>query len=119
MTELVSRKYTSRSKRGPAVRVGKDRKPEQHGIKKLLEYNLHDPMYKPNYFIDKIQEELKVENDVRLAGLMGMATGTLSRIRLRERHISPSVWIRLHDLTGFTLTKLRHMAGVTMNSDIE
>lgn len=87
------------------------------GIREMLHYDLDAQTYKPNFFIQKMQEILKVKNDEALSDLLGMSHGAFSRIRHRKGYITPLMLLRLHDLTGMSAKELREIAGITYNEE--
>lgn len=96
----------------PLGNVNAKGKKMQDSIRHMMHYDLNDPDYKPNVFLNRMQEILKVKSDNQLAHIVGLASGHFSRVRNREFYITAIILVRFYDLTGLSINELRNIAGI-------
>lgn len=82
------------------------------GVRGLFHYDLDDPNYKPQYFINKLKEMFGVTTDNALGLELGVSGSMIGHISVRNHHILASLLCRISDLTGMSLNQIREMAGI-------
>lgn len=74
--------------------------------------HLNAATYTPGRLIDAASRALGVANDLQLSKALLIDKGQISRMRSRKTPISSGMLISVMDRTGWSLTKLRELAGV-------
>lgn len=75
------------------------------------------PGYNPARLINAVAWDLKFETEERLAQYLGFDCGQMNRVRHKKSILSDSLMIKIMDATGWSLKKVRELAGLP--SDVE
>lgn len=78
----------------------------------VFRYDLDSPSYMPTRFMAKVEEKLGTKCDVELARTLQVTYTTIGQVRRRKIPISPTLMVRVHDLTGWSIDEIRNMAGI-------
>lgn len=73
---------------------------------------VHLADYTPGVLFDELIDHLKVRNDARLAKALGVGAPVICKIRSKESALSGDLLLRIHDLTGIHVDRLRDLAGI-------
>lgn len=68
--------------------------------------------YTPGVLFDELIDFLKVRNDARLAKTLGVGAPVICKIRGKESALSGDLLLRIHDITGIHVDRLRDLAGI-------
>lgn len=68
--------------------------------------------YTPGLLFDELIDYLKVRNDARLAKALGVGAPVICKIRKKTSALSGDLILRIYDLTGINVDRLREMAGI-------
>ena len=65
--------------------------------------------YDPNRLLDALLDKLKLKNDAALSRALDVGPPLISRIRHRRLPIGPSMLIRMHEISGYSIRDLRRL----------
>lgn len=88
------------------------RKYRADGLRQVFAYDKQAPTYTPQRFIAKLEEKLGTKCDVELACTLHITYTAIGQIRRRKAAISPTLMVRVADLTGWSLDEIRNLAGI-------
>lgn len=80
----------------------------------LTQNHLDNPAYNPVALLDSLLERLKLKNDAALARLLELPPAVVSKVRRRQACVTDAILIRMHDVTGWSISDLR--AGMGLKS---
>jgi plasmid maintenance system antidote protein VapI len=72
---------------------------------------MNQPNYNPNHLLDSLIEKMKLKNDASLSRLLEVAPPVISKIRHRRLPVGASILIRMHEVTGLSVSELRDLLG--------
>lgn len=72
--------------------------------------------YDPNAFLNDVRIHLGVQSDAALCAKLDLAPPVLSKIRHKKLTIGPTLLIRLHEETNWSIRELRTRMGVKFPS---
>jgi hypothetical protein len=78
----------------------------------LVENHLDNPDYNPSAMIDSLIAIMNLANDAKLARTLRVSPPLISKVRHRHVSIGAALLIRMHDVTGIEIKRLRKMAGI-------
>lgn len=81
-------------------------------ITALTENHLDNPEYSPAKLLDTMHERLQLKNDAALARLLQLPPPVISKLRLRQASITAAILIRMHDITGWSISDMRSLMGI-------
>jgi hypothetical protein len=67
--------------------------------------------YDPDHLIDSILDHLQLDNDEALAQSLEISPSIIAEIRRMRRSIDAPMLIRMHELTGLSIERLRNILG--------
>ena len=67
--------------------------------------------YDPNNLLDSMLKHLKLKNDAALSRALDVAPPIISRIRHSRHQVGGSILLRMHEVTGMSITALRQLMG--------
>lgn len=67
--------------------------------------------YDPNRLIDALLERLAAKNDAALSRLLGVEAPTISKIRHQRLAVGPTLLLRMHEVSQFSIDELRALMG--------
>jgi hypothetical protein len=67
--------------------------------------------YDPNRLLDALKEAMKLESDLALAELLEIPHAVISQIRHRGYPMSPSILIRMHEVSSLSIREMREIIG--------
>lgn len=73
---------------------------------------LHSDEYNPGALLDHLSDVCKVPNDSQLARRIGVSAPIICKIRKKQHAITGDLLVRMWDLTGVDVDKLREIAGI-------
>lgn len=68
--------------------------------------------YNPEALLAHAWQVMHLTSDYRLSRRLGVCASLVSRIRYKRIGVSSEVLLRLHDETGTSIRKLKHIAGL-------
>ena len=71
--------------------------------------------YEPSRLLDALIEKFQLSNDADLCRLLEIGAPVISKIRHRRMPITPSLLIRMHDVSGLSIDELRAIIGESSN----
>jgi plasmid maintenance system antidote protein VapI len=72
---------------------------------------MQSPTYTPNRLLNRAMEMLGIECDATLARKLGFHPHEISHMRAKRRYIGGEMLIRIHEMTGLTITEMRELMG--------
>jgi hypothetical protein len=69
------------------------------------------PRYDPNNLLDALHANLRLKNDAALARLLEVNPPVISKIRHRRTSVGGALLIRIHEVTGLSVSDLRFLMG--------
>jgi hypothetical protein len=84
---------------------------------KVCSVDLHDPTYTPQHFLLKVQEALGCKRQIDLAEKLGVHPQSLVKIRYRQYPLTAAWMVRIADLTGWSIAKIREMSGMPVTNN--
>jgi hypothetical protein len=82
---------------------------------KEIEFDLTDPSYTPEKFLDGLKTMLNANSDYRLCEKLEVDVANISRIRNRKMLISASFLVRAAELTNMRMPSVFELAGLPPN----
>lgn len=67
--------------------------------------------YSPDRLLDTMADMLQVKTDSALADALRVGQPILSKIRHRRANVSSGMLIRMHEVTGLTISELKYLLG--------
>jgi len=67
--------------------------------------------FDPNKLLDSMLKHLKLKNDAALSRALDVAPPIISRIRHSRHQVGGSILLRMHEVTGMSITALRQLMG--------
>jgi hypothetical protein len=67
--------------------------------------------YDPNNLLDALHAKLRLKNDAALARLLEVNPPVISKIRHRRLSVGGALLIRIHEVTGLSISDLRFLMG--------
>ena len=67
--------------------------------------------YDPNNLLDKVAENLNVADDAELARALELSRPLIGRIRLGKLRVGGTILLRMQELSGIPIQKLRSILG--------
>jgi len=67
--------------------------------------------YDPNNLLDVLLEMLQVKNDLILSRMLDVPAPSISRIRHHKLAVGASMLIRMHEISGLSINRLRVLMG--------
>jgi plasmid maintenance system antidote protein VapI len=67
--------------------------------------------YNPNQLLDMIHQKMQLKNDAALSRLLEVQPPVISKIRHRRVPVGASLLIRMHEVTGMSISDLRVLMG--------
>ena len=67
--------------------------------------------YDPNRMLDAVLKTMGLKNDAALSRAAEVAPPVISKIRHRRLPVGASMLIRLHEISGMSITELRQLMG--------
>ncbi len=61
----------------------------------------------PNYLFNYVLQHMKLKNDAALCRLLEVKPPVISKIRHGKLSVGPLMLLRLHDVTGLSIARLR------------
>jgi len=87
-------------------------KSQQTVITALTENHLDNPDYTPEKLLDTMHARLGLKNDAALARLLELPPAVVSKLRRRQASITAALLVRMHDITGWSISDLRALLGL-------
>jgi plasmid maintenance system antidote protein VapI len=81
-------------------------------ITALTENHLDNPDYNPARLLDAMHERLNLKNDAAVARLLELPPAVVSKLRRRQASITAALLVRMHDITGWSISDLRELQGL-------
>jgi plasmid maintenance system antidote protein VapI len=81
-------------------------------ITPLTEPHLENPGYAPAVLLDAVTDHFSLKNDAALSRALGLPPPVISKLRMKAVAITPAILLRIHDVTGFSISDMRAMLGV-------
>lgn len=69
------------------------------------------PDYNPDKLLNLLLENLRLKNDAALARMLEVAAPVISKIRHRRLPVGGALLIRMHEVSGLSVTDLRYLMG--------
>lgn len=88
-----------------------DSEPNPASEQRAARSDLNAHRYDPSHLLDTLLATLKLKNDAALARTLGLSAPVISKIRHRQIPVGASVLIRIHEVTGLSITVLRGLMG--------
>jgi plasmid maintenance system antidote protein VapI len=95
----------------PAMTVQQSKGP-QVVITALTENHLDNPEYAPARLLDAMHERLGLKNDAALARTLELPPAVVSKLRRRQASITAALLVRMHDITGWSISDIRALMGL-------
>jgi plasmid maintenance system antidote protein VapI len=95
----------------PAMTVQQS-KGQQVIITALTENHLDNPDYTPARLLDAMIERLGLKNDAAIARTLELPPAAVSKLRRRQASITAALLVRMHDITGWSISDLRALMGL-------
>lgn len=95
--------------------VQEPRKSQPHPqgvITALTENHLDNPAYTPDKLLDAMHARLGLKNDAAVARLLELPPAVVSKLRRRQASITAAILVRMHDITGWSISDLRALQGL-------
>lgn len=70
-------------------------------------------MYTPERLLNHVAERLNVTYDQDLADELGLEPSTICNLRKRRTRLTAVHVLRIHEVTGWTVKRIRELAGDT------
>jgi transcriptional regulator with XRE-family HTH domain len=67
--------------------------------------------YNPDYLLDTLIRHTGLRSDAALARMLEVSPSAISKIRNRRTPVGAKLLIRMHDVSGLTIRKLRDLMG--------
>jgi plasmid maintenance system antidote protein VapI len=67
--------------------------------------------YDPNHLLDSVLDQLELADDEALARVMEVEPSVMAEIRRMTRSIEAPMLIRMHEMTGLSVARLRNILG--------
>jgi plasmid maintenance system antidote protein VapI len=78
----------------------------------LTEDHLANPDYAPGNLLDALIARMQLKNDAALARVLLLPPPVISKIRRKQVGITPAIMVRIHDITGLSISEIRGHMGV-------
>jgi hypothetical protein len=73
---------------------------------------IDNPEYTPEKLFDHIMAVYKLKNDAALGRLLDIDTPRLSRLRHKVLPVGAQTVLKVHDITGLSVSQIRKLAGI-------
>jgi hypothetical protein len=73
--------------------------------------NMRDKIFDPSKLLDLIKEQFGLQTDSELAVLLNMTSPQISRIRHWGQPLSASALIKIHEISGLSIERLKQLCG--------
>lgn len=81
-------------------------------ITALTENHLDNPDYTPEKLLNAMHDRMGLKNDAALARLLQLPPAVVSKLRRRQASVTAAILIRMHDITGWSISDLRALMGL-------
>ncbi|MEJ7806011.1 MAG: hypothetical protein WKG03_08860 [Telluria sp.] len=81
-------------------------------ITALTENHIINPEYAPEKLLDAMHARLQLKNDAALARTLQLPPAVVSKLRRRQTSITAAILLRMHDITGWSISDLRAHMGL-------
>jgi len=81
-------------------------------ITALTENHLDNPAYTPEKLLDTLHARFSLKNDAALARMLELPPAVISKLRRHQASITSALLIRMHDITGWSISDLRAHMGL-------
>ena len=81
-------------------------------ITPLTENHLDNPAYTPERLLDAMHARLGLKNDAAVARLLELPPAVVSKLRRKQASITAAILIRMHDVTGWSISDIRATLGL-------
>jgi hypothetical protein len=81
-------------------------------ITALSDDHLENPAYTPGALLDLISTRFGIKNDASLARTLELPASVVSKLRRKQASITSAILLRMHDITGWSISDLRAGMGV-------
>lgn len=81
-------------------------------ITALTENHLDNPEYTPEKLLDTLHARFSLKNDAALSRMLELPPAVISKLRRRQASITSALLIRMHDITGWSISDLRAHMGL-------
>jgi plasmid maintenance system antidote protein VapI len=78
----------------------------------LTEDYRNDKSYKPAALFDTMMARLSLKNDAAISRLLQLPPPIISKVRSKQVSITAATVLRIHDVTGWTISDIRSLMGV-------
>lgn len=73
---------------------------------------MHDENYTPDRLFDAVMEKLDVPSDAAGARALDTAASVISKMRHKRIPVGAAMILRIYDVTGLSIEKIRQLLGV-------
>jgi uncharacterized protein (DUF2336 family) len=78
----------------------------------LTENHLDNPAYTPAALLDVMSNRFDCKNDAALSRLLQLPPAVVSKLRRKQASITSGILVRMHDITGWSISDLRSHMGI-------